>query len=137
MFEHLHAFPVWVTAGAAASAVDCRVAAETFEAAIGWQGLGTLGASNLAAVPGEHGLGGLLFVARILPMRKNGGRAARPRRMAVIMSLTPDDLIDVEVRHMDRTVHARIEGIYIYQLRAMCLALDYDGDDAVLNPRYA
>ncbi|GAB3597382.1 hypothetical protein CFAEC_13825 (plasmid) [Corynebacterium faecale] len=56
--------------------------------------------------------------------------------MAVMVSLTPADEIDVEVREIARkTEHARIEGIYIDQLARAALAIDYDGPTA-LNPRY-
>ncbi|WP_420181294.1 hypothetical protein [Paenarthrobacter sp. TA1.8] len=53
-----------------------------------------------------------------------------------MVSLTPADEIDVEVREIARTTkHAHIEGIYIDQLARAALAIDYDGPTA-LNPRY-
>lgn len=104
--------------------------------AIGLGVLGSLGATGLAAVPGSHQCGGLMFTARVLPLTKSGARGTQPRKMAVMVSLTPADEIDVEVREIARkTKHAQIEGIYIDQLTRVALAIDYDGPMA-LNPRY-
>lgn len=95
----------------------------------------SLGASDLGAVAGAHQLGGLLFTARILPLR-NGTRRDTARRMGVMISLTPADEVDIHALEYARgTDHARINGIHIDQLNPALLALDYDGTTA-LNPRY-
>jgi len=120
------------------SAEDLRVrqAAADFRAATGFGVLASLGATNLLSVPGEHGRGGLAFIARILPFTTTGARAARPARMGVLISVTPADEIDIRVRHYTtQTEHLHLEGIYIDQLAHALLALDYDGPDT-LNPRY-
>lgn len=113
-----------------------RRTANDLRRAIGPGVLGSLGATGLATVPGSHQCGGLMFTARVLPLTKSGARGTQPRKMAVMVSLTPADEIDVEVREIARTTkHAHIEGIYIDQLARAALAIDYDGPTA-LNPRY-
>ncbi|RGE19070.1 hypothetical protein [Leucobacter sp. wl10] len=106
-----------------------------FRQALGPGILFSLGARELRAVPGTDQMGGLMFIASILPMTQRGrGQAAR--RMAVMISLTALDLIDVEVRVLRTgSVHAKIDEITIDRLGHAVLALDYDGD-TVLNPRY-
>jgi hypothetical protein len=113
-----------------------RAAAEQFRQALGAGVLMSLGATQLAAVPGRFDRGGLLFTARILPFTRNGDRSEAARNMAVLISTTPLDEIQVEVREYARGIeHAKIEGVYIDQLARAVLALDYDGPE-VLNPRY-
>ncbi|WP_190265264.1 MULTISPECIES: hypothetical protein [Glutamicibacter] len=113
-----------------------RAAAEQFRQAIGPYVFMSLGASQLAAVPGRYDRGGLLFTARILPFTRTGDRYAAARNMAVLVSTSPLDEIEIEVREYARGVqHAKIEGVYIDQLSRAVLALDYDGTEA-LNPRY-
>lgn len=110
--------------------------ANQFRLVIGNGVFWSLGAEKLMAVPGVHQLGALTFTARILPMKSDGTRAERPRLMAVMISLTGRDSIDIEVREFaNGRTHARIEDIYIDQLAQAILALDYNGDE-VLNPRY-
>jgi hypothetical protein len=110
-------------------------AAEAFRRAVQLGVLMSLGFSALGAVAGEHQLGGLLFTARILPLR-NGTRRDRPARMGVMISHTPADEIDIHVLEYARgTDHTRLNGIYIDQLNRALLALDYDGTTP-LNPRY-
>lgn len=111
-----------------------RNAAETFRKGATPGVLMSLGASNLRSVPGTHELGGLLFIARILPLT-GSGRGQAPRRMAVMVSLTPGDLIDIDVRPLTGPEHATVRDIYIDQLQRALLALDYDGSDA-FNPSY-
>ncbi|MGP5342120.1 hypothetical protein ACTXML_16010 [Glutamicibacter arilaitensis] len=104
--------------------------------ALGLGVLGSLGASDLTAVPGTHQRGGLLLTARVLPMTKRGTRGTRPRKMGIMISLTPADEVEIEAREIARgTQHAKIEGIGIEQLQRAALAIDYDGSE-VLNPRY-
>lgn len=113
-----------------------RGVAEQFRQAIGTGVFMSLGASQLAAVPGRYDRGGLLFTARILPFTRTGARYAAARNMAVLVSTTPLDEIEVEVREYARGIeHAKIERVYIDQLARAVLALDYNGDE-VLNPRY-
>lgn len=113
-----------------------RHTANDLRRAIGPGVLGSLGATDLATVPGSHQCGGLMFTARVLPLTKSGARGTQPRKRAVMVSLTPADEINVEVREIARkTKHAHIEGIYIDQLARAVLAIDYDGPTA-LNPRY-
>lgn len=110
--------------------------AHQFRAAATVGGLMTLGARDLAVIPGRYQRGGLLFTASILPFRKDGTRGTAPRNMAVMISTTPLDEIEIEVRQFaNEKVHARLDGVYIDELRRALLALDYDGK-AVLNPRY-
>ena len=59
-----------------------RTNAMQFRQALGLGVLGSLGASDLTAVPGAHQCGGLLFTARVLPMTKRGTRGTRSRNMA-------------------------------------------------------
>lgn len=113
-----------------------RAAAEQFRQAIGPGVLMSLGATRLTAVPGRFDRGGLMFTARILPVTQTGERYAASRRMAVLISTTPADELDIEVREHGRGIeHAKIEGVYIDQLGRALLALDYDGLEP-LNPRY-
>jgi len=82
-----------------------------------------------------HQLGGLVFTARILPMTLTG-RGQAPRRMLVMISSTPADTIDVDVRQITTGAnHATAHGLGIDQLQSVLLALDYNGRD-VFNPRY-
>ena len=107
-----------------------RSTAEQFRQAIGPYVFMSLGASQLAAVPGRYDRGGLLFTARILPFTRTA------RNMAVLVSTSPLDEIEIEVREYARGVqHVKVEGVYIDQLARVLLALDYDGTEA-LNPRY-
>lgn len=109
--------------------------AETLRQATQIGVLMSLGFSDLGAVAGEHQLGGLLFTARILPLR-DGTRRERPARMGIMISHTPADEIDIHVIEYARgTDHTRIKGIYIDQLNRALLALDYDGPTP-LNPHY-
>lgn len=111
-----------------------RSAAETFRQGATMGVLMSLGASDLRTVPGTHELGGLLFIARILPLTGNRrGQAAR--RMAVMVSVAPGDLIDIDVRHLTGQEHATVRDVYLDQLQRALLALDYDGPDA-FNPSY-
>ena len=104
--------------------------------ALGLGVLGSLGASDLTAVPGTHQRGGLLLTARVLPMAKRGTRGTQPRKMGIMISLTPADEIEIEAREIARcTEHAKIKGIGIEQLQRAALAIDHDGPEA-LNPRY-
>lgn len=113
-----------------------KFTADQFRQALGLGVLGSLGASDLTAVPGTHQRGGLLFTARVLPMTKRGTRGTQPRKMGIMISLTPADEIEIEAREIARgTEHAKIEGIGIGQLQRAALAIDYDGPE-VLNPRY-
>lgn len=117
-----------------AAIIDNTPTARAFREAIGRGALWSVGAHAFATVPGIHQLGALMFQARILPMTSEG-RGETATIMTVLVSLTAADVIDVEVRHDDGTVHARVAGIYIDQLAQLILALDYDGDE-ILNPRY-
>lgn len=120
----------------AASEPRVRQAANDFRTATGIGVLAFLGATNLLSVPGEHELGGLAFIARILPFTKAGDRTERPVRMGVLISVTAVDEIDIRVRkYTNHDEHALIQGIYIDQLAAALLALDYNGPE-ILNPRY-
>lgn len=113
-----------------------RATAAQFRQAIGAIVLTSLGATRLIAVPGRFDRGGLMFTARIRPMTRGGDRSATARSMAVLISVTPLDEIDIEVCEYARgTEHAKIEGVYIDELGRAVLALDYDGPE-VLNPRY-
>lgn len=112
-----------------------KAAGDTFLAAIDQGVLWSLGARDLHTVAGIHQLGGLFFLASILPMVKNG-RGSRARKMAVMVSLTGADTIDINVREVTSgRDHAHIEGVYIDQLSRALLSLDYDGN-TVTNPRY-
>ena len=113
-----------------------KATAEQFRQALGAGVLMSLGATRLTAVPGRFDRGGLMFTARILPFTSTGDRYAAARNMAVLISTTALDEIDVEVREYARGIeHAKIEGVYIDQLARAVLALDYDGPEP-LNPRY-
>lgn len=123
------------TAPDPAAILDNTMTGRTFRAAIGEGALMSVGAHHVANVPGRHQLGGLAFLARILPMTKTG-RSERPSLMGVLVSLTPADEIDVEViRARDGQEHTQLRGVYLDQLQRIILALDYDGPE-VMNPRY-
>ena len=108
--------------------------AETFREALGLGAFMALGGSNATAVPGANRLGGLLFTARILPMTKNG-RGQTARRMAIMLSLNANDLIDVQVVEIaSGKVHFQEDDLYVFMLERVLLALDWDGDE-VMNPR--
>lgn len=103
----------------------------------------TLGATNLGHTSTEMDRGysmcALVFVARILPFKKNGKRSERAKKMAVEIALTANDTYDIHVFHMvrgERVTHFKREDVYVFDLNATLIALDYDGDE-VLNPRYA
>lgn len=97
--------------------------ADTFRAAVQIGVFMSLGATDLTAITGAHQLGGLLFTARILPLR-DGTRRERPARMGVMISHTPADTIDIPVIEYARGAdHARTTGVYIDQLNTALLAL--------------
>lgn len=124
-----------ITATNPADIIENTMTGRGFRAAIGDGALWSVGAHDIASVPGAYQLGGLTFLARILPMTETG-RSDTAESMAVLVSLTPADEIDVEVRRIaDGREHARIPGIYIDQIQRIILALDYDGPE-VMNPRY-
>lgn len=131
-------FPFPTEAITAADPLDIlhnTMTGRTFRAAIGEGALMSVGAHQVANVPGRYQLGGLVFLARILPMTKTG-RSEQPSIMGVLVSLTPADEIDIEViRASNNQEHATILSVYIDQLDRLILALDYDGPE-VLNPRY-
>lgn len=57
------------------------------------------------------------------------------RRMAVMVSLNANDLIDVRVVEIaSGKVHFQEDDLYIFMLERVLLALDWDGDE-VANPR--
>ncbi|MGO2519956.1 MAG: hypothetical protein ACTH8F_07535 [Microbacterium sp.] len=112
-----------------------RQTAQQFAVAVTRGVMWSLGASNITAVPGADQIGGLLLIARILPLR-DGTRHQRAARMAILISLNGVDTIDIEVKEIATgRAHTEIKGVYIDQLSAALLALDYDGDET-LNPRY-
>ena len=124
-----------LTANGTAELLDYMATADAFKAAIGHSALWSVGAHNAVTVPGSYQLGGIALHARILPMTPDG-RGSSAVRMGVLVSLTPADEIDIDVRHhSDGRVHAQLEGLYIDQLQRAFLALDYDAKE-VLNPRY-
>ena len=103
-----------------------------------------IGAGRIAHEQGGPMLPSLIFKALILPFNKNGERSERPRKMYVIVSLTPADTYEITVtynanvgngRGTDRTDHYHATDVYAEDLARVLLSLDYDGD-TVTNPRY-
>ena len=129
--------------------IDTREIANTIRQQITVGVLMSLGAHDIGAARMAHEQGGpmlpsLVFKALILPFNKNGERSERPRKMYVIVSLTPADTYKITVtynanvgngRGPDRTDHYHATDVYAEDLSRTLLALDYDGD-TVLNPRY-
>lgn len=129
--------------------IDTREIANTIRQQITAGVLMSLGAHDIGAARMAHEQGGpmlpsLVFKALILPFNKNGERSERPRKMYVIVSLTPADTYKITVtynanvgngRGPDRTDHYHATDVYAEDLSRTLLALDYDGD-TVLNPRY-
>lgn len=111
---------------------------------IGPGALMSLGAHKLgyvnASVCQRTGIrGGLVFMARIMPITKAGARSSAVRNMRVIVELTGADLyrVTVEYQHRgDTLVHFARDGVYCDEIGRLMLALDWDGDE-VLNPRLA
>lgn len=92
----------------------------------------SLGTTDLSPIAGAHQLGGILFTARILPIRR-GHRGTRPFRLGVMVSLILSDEISIYVlEYASGRDHARIDGLYIDQLNAALLALDYDGSEPLI-----
>lgn len=129
--------------------IDTREIANTIRQQITVGVLMSLGAHDIGAARMAHEQGGpmlpsLVFKALVLPFNKNGERSERPRKMYVIVSLTPADTYKITVtynanvgngRGPDRTDHYHATDVYAEDLSRTLLALDYDGD-TVLNPRY-
>lgn len=125
-----------ITATDPADIIEHSMTARTFRAAISNRALRSVSAHDIANVPGAYQLGGLTFRACIQPMTETG-RSDTAEIVAVLVSLTPADEIDVEVRCMaDDREHARFPGVDIDQMKRIIRALDYDGSE-VLNPRHA
>lgn len=126
--------------------IDTREIANTIRHQITPGVLMSLGAHDIGAGRIAHEQGGpmlpsLIFKALILPFNKNGERSERPRKMYVIVSLTPADTYKITVTYNGnaqgpgRTDHYHATDVYAEDLSRTLLALDYDGD-TVLNPRY-
>ena len=111
---------------------EARPTAEAARRQIGWQGLATLGASDLAVV--RDPMPGLTFLARIHPFTKTGKRAGRARVMRVFVTINHLDLWDVKVE-LDGEEHYAVTDVYAGDLQKLMVALDYDGPE-VVNPRY-
>ena len=99
----------------------------------------SLGAHNLFAMPeNDKRSGGATWDVRVLPMKANGERAARPRIMKLTVELTHADDYTVTVDYWNRgkrVQHFTQDRVYCDQLAKLLLALDWDGDE-ILNPRY-
>lgn len=106
-------------------------------------GLMTLGAHDFEVIGSDEGAGilaGLKFQSRILPFTRQGERSAKPRKMTTEILLMADDTYTALVRYLDARAgfvdFFHESKIYADQLPYLCLALDYDGDESVTNPRY-
>lgn len=91
----------------------------------------SLGAHKLGSYTHENGTHALVFVARVLPFKKNGERAAAPRNMRVIVTLNVADLYDIRVEYQrqGKTVtHYRAGSVYADQLAGDMLRIDSDFD---------
>lgn len=126
---------------------DDKVTADQWVKVIGPMNFAALGASKLSAIPGKYKMGGLGFQAKILPLR-NGKRSTQPRKMQVILSLTPGDGIEMDIYYPKRkakgadefdpisyTKHASTKEFYVSELQRVLISVDYDGDEA-FNSRY-
>lgn len=105
---------------------------------IGLQMIFCMGAftDEMEPIPGRFGRGGIYFIGELIPFISEDVRGEEVAAVAVMVSVTPLDEIDVEVREIHSgKEHAKIEGIYIDQLARVLLGLDYDGKE-LLNPAY-
>ena len=100
---------------------------------IGYHSVGVIQANEN---PGKND--GVIFKTRILPFKKNGERAARPRIMWATIELNGLDLYDMEIYYISggkKITHYEATNIYADQLNRLLIALDYDGKET-LNPRH-
>lgn len=124
--------------------------AQHLREAIGIGPLMALGASSFTHGCFIHGRfafdrrPGMQFTARILPFRKDGTRAIRPRNMTVTVTLDSDTgplTYSVTVTYLSRgrfpelVTHYQGRGIPAADMSRLMLALDSDTDHNPLNPR--
>lgn len=102
-----------------------RVALDTttLKAQITIGGLMTVGASDLV-----HATDALIMKARIHPRKADGARAARPRVMDIMITLSWDDTYSVSVTYRDArkgiVTHWEMEGLYGDSMARVFLSLD-------------
>ena len=116
------------------TAADALQIANTIRQQIDTRVLWAIGAHEFGFIRDQRG--GLTFKTRILPMRKDGTRGTRPRIMRMTITLTGDDLYDIEVGYLSQSrwvTHYRESGLYWDALTPTILALDSDTDGDPIN----
>lgn len=91
----------------------------------------SLGAHKLGSYTHENGTHALVFLARVLPFKKNGERAETPRNMRVMVTLNVADLYDIRVEYQRRgetITHYQANSIYADSLAGVLLRIDSDFD---------
>lgn len=91
----------------------------------------SLGAHKFGYYTQENGTHALVFVARILPFKKNGERSEAARIMRVIITLNVADAYDIRVEYQrqGKTVtHYSANSVYADQLAGDMLRIDSDWD---------
>ena len=108
---------------------EAQYVAETIRRQITPGVLMSLGAHKFGYYTHENESHALVFLARVLPFKKDGERAAAPRNMRVIVTLNVADLYDIRVEYQrqGKTVtHYSANGIYCDQLAGVMLRIDSD-----------
>lgn len=108
---------------------ESQYVADTIRRQITPMVLMSLGAHRLGSYTHENGTHALVFLARVLPFKKDGDRAAAPRNMRVMITLNVADLYDIRVEYQrqGKTVtHYRAGSVYADQLAGDMLRIDTD-----------
>ncbi len=89
----------------------------------------SLGAHKLGTYTHENETHALVFMARVLPFKKNGDRSEAPRDMRVMITLSVADTYDIRVEYQrqGKTItHYCANGVYADQLAGVMLRIDSD-----------
>ncbi|MBO0596959.1 hypothetical protein I2485_07025 [Nesterenkonia sp. E16_7] len=91
----------------------------------------SLGAHRLGSYTHENGTHALVFLACVLPFKKNGDRSGAARNMRVMITLNVADTYDIRVEYQrqGKTItHYSANSVYADSLAGMMLRIDSDWD---------
>lgn len=110
---------------------EAQYVADTIGSQVTPMVLMSLGAHKLGTYTQENGTHALVFLARVLPFKKNGERSEAPRNMRVMITLNVADAYDIRVEYQrqGKTItHYSANSIYADQIAGVMLRIDSDFD---------
>lgn len=105
---------------------DHMTVAQTIRSQIQTPVLWALGAHQLSATT-EDGKPGLTCSVRVLPFRKDGTRASRPRIMRLFVLLNGLDYYDIKVTYLNKfdvVEHVSFTDVDVFSLNRVLLSID-------------